>query len=83
MESFTSVANGVVYIGSNDYYIYAIGAIAAQQPASPLPTTSPSPTVPEFPQTILLLVVAAMFLIVAAGLVAYRRHNSHNLAFLR
>ena len=48
VESFATVANGVVYIGSNDYYIYAIGAIATQQPTSTSPTSSPSPTVPEF-----------------------------------
>ena len=39
--------------------------------------------IPEFPQTIMLLAVAAIFLIVTVGLVAYRRRNSHNLAILK
>ena len=39
--------------------------------------------IPEFPQTIILLAVAAIFLIVTVGLVAYRRRNSHNLAILK
>jgi hypothetical protein len=34
------------------------------------------PTIPEFPQTIMLLMLAAMFLTVTLGLVAYRRHSS-------
>jgi len=37
---------------------------------------TPSPTIPEFPQTIMLLMIAAMFLTVTLGLVAYRRHSS-------
>ena len=65
VESFTSVANGVVYIGSNDDYIYAIGTIA-QQPASPLPTGSPSPSVPEFAIWTIPLLLSLMA--VAAGL---------------
>jgi competence protein ComEC len=47
------------------------------------PTSSqkpaPSPTIPEFPQTIILLAAAAIFLIVTAGFVAYRRRNFHYL----
>jgi hypothetical protein len=57
VESFTSVANGVVYIGSNDYYIYAIGAIASQQPASP------SSTVPEFSWLAILSLFLSMLFI--------------------
>ena len=34
------------------------------------------PTIPEFPQTIMLLMPVAMFLTVTLGLVAYRRHSS-------
>jgi hypothetical protein len=44
-------------------------------PNSPLNPT-PSATIPEFPQTIMLLVVTVMFLIVSTGLISYRRHNS-------
>jgi hypothetical protein len=36
----------------------------------------PSPTIPELPQTILLLIIATIFLMVTLGLVAYRRCNS-------
>lgn len=45
---------------------------------TPTPTATPtqSPTIPEFPQTIMLLMLAAMFLTVTLGLVAYRRHSS-------
>ena len=35
-----------------------------------------SPIIPEFPQTIMLLVVTLMLLIIMSGLVAYRRRNS-------
>lgn len=54
--------------------------------SSPTPTTGSilsssqnptnSPTVPEFPQTTMLIAVVVMFLIVTSGLIAYRRHNS-------
>jgi hypothetical protein len=37
---------------------------------------TPSATIPEFPQTIMLLIVTVMLLIVSTGLVAYRRRNS-------
>jgi hypothetical protein len=47
---------------------------------SSLPSPTPSPSIPEFPQTLVLAVAAAMFLIVTVGLVAYRRQNHHNLA---
>jgi hypothetical protein len=40
---------------------------------------TPTPSIPEFPQTIMLLAVAAMYLIVTVGLVAYHRRNPHNL----
>ena len=44
------VVNGVVYIGSNDATIYAIdGSPTSASSNSPVPTTSSSPTVPEFP----------------------------------
>ena len=53
---------------------------------SPAPTATPtltttatptqSSTIPEFPQTIMLLMLATMFLTVTLGLVAYRRHSS-------
>ncbi len=53
---------------------------------SPAPTATPtltttatptqSSTIPEFPQTIMLFMLAAMFLTVTLGLVAYRRHSS-------
>jgi hypothetical protein len=51
----------------------------------PTSTSDPSPSsaVPEFPQTIMLLVVGAMFLVVTVGLVAYRRRNTHSLATLK
>jgi len=44
---------------------------------------APSPTIPEFPQTIMMLTVAAMSIVIALGLVTYCRRNSHNSAILR
>ncbi len=73
VESFTTVANGVVYIGSNDYYIYAIGAITAQQPASPSATASPSPTVPEFPSLAIPLLLS--IIVAVAGLLVYHKRK--------
>jgi beta-lactamase regulating signal transducer with metallopeptidase domain len=40
---------------------------------------TPSPSIPEFPQTIVLLLIAAMFLIITVGLVAYRRARALHL----
>jgi hypothetical protein len=51
-------------------------------PYSPQNLT-PSPTIPEFPQTIIQLLIATLFLIVTVGLVAYRRRNSHNFTILK
>jgi hypothetical protein len=48
--------------------------------ASASTSPTPSPSIPEFPKTIMFLAAAAMFLIATVGLVAYRRHSSHNLA---
>jgi hypothetical protein len=73
VESFTSVANGVVYIGSNDNYIYAIGTITVQQPTSPLSTASPSPTVPEFP--LLAVPLLLSILMAVAGLLIYHKRK--------
>jgi hypothetical protein len=47
--------------------------------SSPL-NPNPSPSIPEFPQIMILLVVTAMFLVVTVSLVAYRKRNSTNLA---
>ena len=48
------------------------------------PSTSlspiPSPSIPEFPQTIMMFAVIAIFLIVTVGLATYHRRNSHNSA---
>jgi len=44
------------------------------------PTPSPSPTIPEFPQTMMLPIVAATFLAVTVGLAVYRRRSSHNFS---
>ena len=54
-------------------------------PATPYSShnPTPSPTIPEFPQTIMLSVVAAMLLIITVGLVAFRRRNSHNFTILK
>jgi hypothetical protein len=51
VESFTSVANGVVYIGSNDNYVYAFGSITVPQP---------SPTIPEINPNIIFLAIMAL-----------------------
>jgi outer membrane protein assembly factor BamB len=74
VESFTSVANGVVYIGSNYNYIYAIGAITNQQPTSPSPTGSPSPTVPEF--SLLTIPLLLSLMVAAAGLLVYLKRKT-------
>jgi hypothetical protein len=49
---------------------------AVSSPQNPLPL----PSIPEFPQIMILLVVTAMFLVVTVGLVVYGRRNSSNLA---
>ena len=50
------------------------------QTLTPTPTSFktpvPSPTISEFPQIIIMLIVATIFLIFTLGLVAYHRHKS-------
>jgi hypothetical protein len=55
VESFPSIANGVLYIGSDDNNVYAFGSITVPQPSPPLP----SPTIPEIaPITITIILIA-------------------------
>jgi hypothetical protein len=86
--SLTDKMSGVekIYQGKGEYYLkivsanidsYALNVVQGQADSSPsLSPSNPSPTIPEFPQTIILLIVAAIFLIGTVGFVAYRRRNS-------
>ena len=68
--SSPAVAYGVVYVGSNDGKLYAIGS----EPDIPSPSytvPSPSPTVAEFHLFTVLIVIAAASL----SLVAYKKKN--------
>jgi hypothetical protein len=53
VESFPSIANGVVYVGSGDSNVYAFGSTTDPQPSPPLP----SPTVPEITTTTIIIAI--------------------------
>jgi len=57
--------------------------VSSSQNSTPSPSLSPSPSIPEFPQTMLVPVAAAMCLIVTVSLAAYRRHSPRNASILR
>ena len=65
VESSPAVVNGVVYIGSDDGYVYALGGSPSSSPtpsptSSQSPTASSSPTIPEFPAIIGVALLLAM-----------------------
>jgi PQQ-like domain len=68
VESSPAVVNGVVYIGSDDGYVYAL---SGSPTSSPLPTPTSTPTVPEFPVLIILPLFASLLLIAVA--LTYRK----------
>jgi len=84
VESFPSIANGVLYIGSDDNRVYAFGSITIPQQSLPLPSPSPShTTLPSstpssnqeiFPVTFTTAAfIAILAVAVGAGLLLYFR----------
>jgi eukaryotic-like serine/threonine-protein kinase len=73
------VVNGVVYIGSNDATIYAIGGTPASNSSpSPIltPTASSSPPVPEYPyQMIVIMLVVFIITILSAVIISKKRNK--------
>ena len=84
VESFPSIANGVLYIGSDDINFYAFGSITVPQPSPPLPSPPPSHTTPpsSTPSTnqkiFPVALIATVFVVIVAvavgvGLLLYFR----------
>jgi glucose dehydrogenase len=84
--SSPAVANGVVYVGSNDGKVYAFGSPQKTTPSSPSlsPAATPPNTEPEPLTTALVAAAVVSVAVVAAGLLVYfkkRKHakiNKHN-----
>lgn len=61
--SSPAIANGAVYVGSNDGKVYAFGTtqntLSPMPSASPTSSPNPSPSVPEFPTWIILPLLTA------------------------
>ena len=70
MFASPAVANGVIYMGSNDGVIYALGA-ASNVTTSP----SPSPTIPELPNQIFLITLVLFALTVTSATLIVRLHR--------
>ncbi len=74
--SWNSPSASIDIIGGNSNSTPIATNSGEEQPlATPhfLQNPANSPTVPEFPQALMLLVFSAMFLVVTAGLIAHRR----------
>ena len=69
VDSSPAVANGVVYVGSDDNNVYAFGAITVPQPTPPVP----SPTIPEFPNQALDFSLVATMACVAFAVLATKK----------
>ncbi len=61
---------------SEEYSLQGSVTPSSSPSSTSTPNPTPSPSIPEFPQTIIMAVVGAMSLIIAVGLVTYRRRNS-------
>jgi outer membrane protein assembly factor BamB len=69
VESSPAVANGVVYIGSEDSKLYAF---ASSAPVSSPATPASSPKVPEFPS---IIIATIMLTIATAATLFYKKTN--------
>jgi outer membrane protein assembly factor BamB len=70
--SSTAIANGVVYVGSNDGKVYAFG--------SPQQIPGSSPTVPEITPTLVLTLVAVTSVIVSLKKKKWSYNQRHSYA---
>ena len=77
--SSAAVVNGIVYVGSNDHVVYALGALStltvSPRPA-PTATASPaslSPSVPEFSNQFVMLLLGCMITTLFAVAITLKR----------
>ena len=71
--SSPAVVNGVVYVGSQDGNVYALGASVTLSP-------SQSPIVPEIPGQMLgIALFVSIIIALSAAIVAKKRRNSKNI----
>jgi hypothetical protein len=74
VESSPSVVKGIVYVGSADDNVYALGSPTSSPSPSPTLIASPSPTVPEFPaQVLIIALVASMIIGLSAAIIVNKR----------
>jgi hypothetical protein len=81
--SSPAVVDGVLYFGSYDNNVYALGALSTPTPSptaspssSPTPTASPSSTTPGFPDQFILLlgiIIVVIVVIIVVAMVLKRR----------
>lgn len=78
--SSPAVVGGVVYVGSFDGNVYALGGSPTPSPSPtpiPTPTASSSPAVPEFPDPLLITtLVVSMIILLSAVIIAKKRITS-------
>ncbi len=75
VDSSPAVANGVVYVGSDDKSVYAFGTITVPQP------TPYQPPIPEFPSQAVALLLVAFVACSAFAVIAAKKKSTYSKRF--